>query len=376
MKIVYSILGTFNFGGMERVLSNKANYLTKLGYEIIILTTDQKGRKPYFELDSRIKNIDLNINYTDDLSLSLPQKLLSYVNKQRKHYKALEKQLVDIKADVVISMFDNDSSFLYKINDGSKKVLEIHFSRFKRLQYGRKGILKWIDKYRSLQDVRIAQKYDRFVVLTEEDKQYWGDLNNIQVIPNANSFSSEKVALLENKKVLAIGRFDYQKGFDNLIHSWKIINNKFPDWILNIYGHGSLKSMYEHLIIQLGLEDTVVIHDSTKDIQQVYLEHSILAMTSRYEGLPMVLLEGQVFGLPLVSYVCKCGPKDIISDGYNGYLVEEGDILPMADKLMILMKDEELRKRMGINSKLNSNNYSEDVIMKKWIALFDHLISQ
>lgn len=376
MKIVYSILGTFNFGGMERVLSNKANYLTKLGYEIIILTTDQKGRKPYFELDSRIKNIDLNINYTDDLLLSLPQKLLSYVNKQRKHYKALENQLVDIKADVVISMFDNDASFLYKINDGSKKVLEIHFSRFKRLQYGRKGILKWIDKYRSLQDVRIAQKYDRFVVLTEEDKQYWGDLNNIQVIPNANSFSSEKVALLENKRVLAIGRFDYQKGFDNLIHSWKIINNKFPDWILNIYGHGSLKSMYEHLIIQLGLEDTVVLHDSTKDIQQVYLEHSILAMTSRYEGLPMVLLEGQVFGLPLVSYVCKCGPKDIISDGGNGYLVEEGDILSMADKLMVLMQDEELRKRMGINSKQNSNNYSEDVIMKKWIALFDHLISQ
>ncbi|KUY16969.1 glycosyl transferase family 1 [Elizabethkingia miricola] len=371
MKIVYNILGTYNSGGMERVLANKANYLAELGYDIIIITTDQQGRPPYFQLDSRIKNINLGINYTDNNNKGLLQKLLSYPQKQKKHKKKLQNILLELKADIVISMFDNDASFMYKIKDGSKKILEIHFSRFKRLQYGRKGVWKIINRLRSNADLKVVQQYDRFVVLTHEDKSYWENLTNIEVIPNANSFVSSKQADLESKRVIAVGRYDYQKGFDELINIWKGVYEKHPDWSLDIFGHGPLKDELQSLIDQLGLTKTIHLCAPVKNIEQEYLNSSILVMTSRYEGLPMTLLEAQVCGLPLVAYACKCGPRDIIKDGVNGYLIEENNQEEMVEKLINLVNDAELRKQMGNTSYEFSKNYTNNKIMQQWIALFN-----
>ncbi|OPC58325.1 glycosyltransferase family 4 protein [Elizabethkingia miricola] len=370
MRIVYSILGTYNSGGMERVLANKANYLAEMGYDITIITTDQRERSPYFQLDPRIKNIDLGINYTDNNDKGLLEKLFSYPQKQKAHKLKLKEVLSDLKADIVISMFDNDASFIYKIKDGSKKVLEIHFSRFKRIQYGRKGVWKIINQLRSNADLKVVKQYDRFVVLTHEDKSYWGNLNNIEVIPNANSFVSSKQSDLESKRVIAVGRYDYQKGFDELINIWKEVYAKHPDWSLDIFGHGPLKDELQSLIDQLGLTKTIHLCAPVKNIEQEYLNSSILAMTSRYEGLPMTLLEAQVCGLPLVSYACKCGPRDIIKDGINGYLIEENDQEEMIEKLIHLINDGELRKQMGEASYKLSDNYSEDRIMQQWIDLF------
>lgn len=374
MKLVYTILGTFNSGGMERVLANKANYLVKQGHTITIITTDQKSRKPFFQLDPTIQCIDLGINYTENNTSNPIKKIINYTIKQRQHRKAIEKELKRLQADIVISMFDNDASFIYKIKDGSKKVLEIHFSRFKRLQYGRKGIWKYIDSYRSKQDLHIVKQYDRFIVLTEEDKSYWGKLKNIHVIPNANSFQATKQASLTAKKVIAVGRYDYQKGFEDLIKAWKLLANNKPDWTLNIYGEGPLKDKLAKLITDLGLSNTVFLQAPTKNIQEVYIEHAILAMTSRYEGLPMVLLEAQACGLPLVAYTCKCGPRDIIRD--NGILVPEGDITTMAKSLQTLMEDDKLRKQMGEKSKQYAAEFEEEKIFTKWTTLFQELKSE
>ena len=376
MKLLYTILGTYNSGGMERVLANKANYLARHGYEITIVTTDQKNRKPYFKLDPSIRLIDLGINYTDDLGKGFISRGISFLKKNIEHKRKLKKLLFQIKPDITVSMFDNDASFIPDINDGSKKVLEIHFSRFKRIQYGRKGIWKLIDNYRSKADLKTVKRFDRFVVLTEEDKGYWGELPNIQVIQNANSFESDLKAKLENKQVLAIGRFDYQKGFDDLIEIWSKVYEKYPNWRLNIFGHGPLKEKYEYLIRSLKLQDVVSLHPPTSDIKSVYLEHSILAMTSRYEGLPMVLLEAQVCGLPMVSYTCKCGPKDIITSGENGYLIREGNNDEFAERLIQLMEDAYFRKELGKAAALNSVNYQEQHIMAQWMTLFTDLIQK
>lgn len=373
MKIVYSILGTFNSGGMERVLANKANYLAALGYEISIITTDQQGRGSYFELDNRIRQYDLNINYLDNTGKGLLIKLLSYPRKQKLHKIKLEELLKELKADIVISMFDNDSSFMYKLNDGSKKILEIHFSRFKRIQYGRKGILGIVDKWRNINDLRLAKQYDRFVVLTEEDKSYWGSLPNIEVIPNANSFIPSNRASLDCNRVIAVGRYDYQKGFDELIKIWKKIYDKNSDWRLDIFGDGPLKDELENLIKDLELSDIVRLHPPVKNIEKEYLESSILAMTSRYEGLPMALLEAQVCGLPMVAYACKCGPKDIIQDGINGYLIPEGDQQLMSERLLKLMNETKLRKNMGNEAFVLSDNFSEERVMKKWLNIFENI---
>ena len=376
MKIVYNIAGTYNSGGMERVLANKANWLVKQGHEVVIVTTDQRGKKPFFPLDERIKCYDLEVNYEDNNGKSFINKLIHYPFKQRKHKRKLTELLQSLKADVVISMFCNDASFIPSIKDGSKKILEIHFSRFKRLQYGRKGLWKLADEYRSKQDAKVAARFNRFVVLTEEDKEYWEGLKNMCVIGNARSFVLPEPAKLENKTVIAVGRYSYQKGFERLIVAWHQVCQQVDDWKLHLVGDGELREELQQQIEALNLKNKVILGKAETDMLTVYKNASVLAMSSRYEGLPMVLLEAQAAGLPIVSFQCKCGPKDVIADGVDGFLVNEGDVDALAKKLMMLMNDEVLRKKMGAAAYERSERYAEERIMKQWTDLFDVVLKE
>ena len=376
MKIIYCIAGTFNSGGMERVLANKANYLAERGYEVIIITTDQKERKPFFALSPKIQYYDLNVNYAENNDKGFLNKVLHYPFKQAKHKKMLTSFLYILQADIVISMFCNDVSFITKIRDGSKKVLEIHFSKFKRLQYGRQGIWKLADWWRSKMDEITVRRFDKFIVLTDEDKGYWGDLPNMEVIANAKNEWGDHTAPLENKQVIAVGRYDYQKGFDRLIEAWRLVYERFPDWKLKIIGDGELRDELEKLVGQYALNDVIELKKSVTDILAEYLNASIVVMSSRYEGLPMVLLEAMSVGLPMVSFECKCGPKDLITDGENGFLAPEGDVSMLAEKIMQLMADPDLRKKMGQAAKIKSERFAESVIMDKWVKLFDNLLNE
>jgi glycosyltransferase involved in cell wall biosynthesis len=361
---------------MERVLANKANYWVEHGHDVNIITTDQKNHEPFFKLSSRIKHCDLGVNYSENNDKGLWNKILHYPFKQRKHKKGLTKLLNHLQADIVISMFDNDVSFVSKIKDGSKKVLEVHFSRLKRLQYRRKGIWKWMDAIRNKSDLKLVNTFDKFVVLTEEDKVYWGDLPNMEVIPNARSFNPAETARLDEKKAIAIGRYNYQKGFEYLIDAWKIVYKEHPDWKLDIVGDGELRMQLQHRINENNLSDCVHLKYPTSHIEDVYLQSSILTLSSRYEGLPMVLLEGQAFGLPIISFACKCGPKDIITHGEDGFLVPEGNVPELADRIIQLIEDDELRKKMGQKAKIHSERFSEPVIMAQWDRLFNNLLNE
>lgn len=374
MKLIYHIAALYNSGGMERVLSFKANWFASRGHEVVIITTDQMGRAPFFPLDERIRCVDLEINYEENNGKSFLNKLLHFPAKQWDHKRKLTALLNEEKADIVVSMFCNDASFLSSIKDGSRKVLEIHFSRFKLLQYGRKGLFRLADIYRSNRYTKIAKLFDRFVVLTEEDKGYWGDLPNIEVIPNARPFVTSDPAVLTNKKVIAVGRYSHQKGFERLIAAWNIICREVDGWTLHIVGDGELRPILQAQIERLGLSGSIKLGKAEKDMPSVYKEASILALSSRYEGLPMVLLEAQAAGLPIVAFSCKCGPKDVIKEGLDGLLVEEGDVAMLAEKLLILMKNDTLRQQMGKAAFARSERYSEELVMKQWGDLFDGLL--
>ena len=375
IKLVYCIGGTYNSGGMERVLSNKANWLSYHGYEITIITTEQRGRNAFFPLNPNIQQIDLGINYEE--SKGIAAKLFSYPFKLLKHKSILSKHLRSIRPDIVVSLFDNGSSIIPKINDGSKKILEVHFSRFKRKQYERKGLLGIIDRILSKQDLKTAKSYDHFVVLTNEDKGYWGMDKNISVIPNALNNMFRNIDLKETErtnKIIAVGRLAHQKHFSELIHIFSAIHDKAPDWGLEIIGNGPDKDRLQKLIDGLGLNSKVMLSPATSTILEKYLTGSIYAMTSRYEGLPMVLLEAQACGLPIISYDCKCGPKDIINDGIDGYIIPMGDRQLFADKLLELIKDQELRLRMGNAVVVSSKRFDEERIMRLWTSLFNKVL--
>lgn len=376
MKILYNIAGTCHSGGMERVLANKANYLVKQGMEVIIVTTDQQGLPPFFFLDKRIRCIDLCINYEENNGKLFLNKLLHYPVKQWKHKRRLTKVLMQECPDITISMFNNDTGFITDIKDGSKKLLEIHFSKFKRLQYNRKGFWRLIDLWRTRQDEKIIRRFDRFVVLTEEDKENWGHPDNICVIPNANTFSAKQTSALNTRKVIAVGRYSYQKGFDRLIKAWRTVNQACSEWTLEIIGEGDDKTKLQALIDNYGLNGKVRLLPATSTIEKVYLEASVVAMSSHYEGLPMVLLEAQSFGLPIVAFACQCGPRDIVTDGETGFLVPEGDVESLAERLITVMKDDVLRLSMGKKARKSSHRYEEAAVMQQWIEIFQTLMKK
>ena len=369
MKIVYLIAGTFNSGGMERVLTNKANWLVRHGYEVAIVTSDQRGRAPYFPLDERIVTHDLGINYDADNGL-IVSKLLHFPVRQGRHKRRLEALLKELKPDFTVCMFNNDVSFVHSLKDGSRKILEIHFSKNKKLQYGRQGLWAVIDRWRTRHEEKLVNKYDQFVVLTHEDCELWGNRKNITVIPNARTFMPRRQSALTEKRVVAIGRYDYQKGFDTLLYIWHQLADHLNGWTLDIIGDGPLRKTMEWQVRSWHLTDSVRLLKPTDDIQSVYLHASILVMTSRYEGLPMVLLEAQACGLPIVAFACQCGPRDVIHDGEDGFLVEQNDEQTFAQRLKQLMDDENQRLRMGKQAAANSEAFSEERIMEQWERLF------
>lgn len=379
MKLIYCTHSLYNPGGMERVLVNKVTYLVeRLHWNVSIVTTDQKGRPSFYVLPKGVKLIDLNINYSDDNIKTPIGKIGGYLKKRRKHRKLLSAILFQEKADIVVSLYPSESSFLPKIKDGSKKVLELHYCKFFRLQYGRKGILGWIDKLRTRQDESIVRRFDRFVVLTQEDRGYWGDIPNIQVIPNAAKLLGQQFSNLSKKRVIAVGRLDYQKGFDRLIQAWELIqeNGTFHDWQLDIFGQGEWREMLQQMIDGKRLQANMHICSPTKNIGTEYTHSSLLVMSSNYEGFPMVMIEAMACGLPVVAFDFKCGPKDIIQDGKNGLLVSNGDIQGLADAMMTLMGNEALRKMMGEEARKVISTYSEETVMSQWIRLFTDLVGK
>ena len=376
MKIIYCIRATYNPGGMERVLLNKASYLLdKMKWDVTIVTTDQQGRPPFYPFPEGIRMIDLGINYADDNEKNVIRKVTDYLKRRKEHKKKLAALLDKERADIVVSLYPSESSFIPELKDGSKKVLELHYCKFFRLQYGRKGLLGLIDRWRTKQDEKIVRRFDKFVVLSREDKEYWGEMPNIEVIPNAAMPMGEDLSDASRKRVIAVGRLDYQKGFDRLIEAWKVVqaNGQFKDWTLDIFGQGEWQEMLQKMIDEVGLSHNTHINNPTNVIGKEYANSSTLVMSSHYEGFPMVMIEAMSCGIPVIAFDCKCGPKDIIDHEVNGLLVKNGDIEGLAAAMMRLMADESYRKELSANTRKVTITYSEESVMKKWINLFTSL---
>ena len=379
MKIIYCIRATYNPGGMERVLLNKVTYLVnKLHWDVTIVTTDQQGRPPFYPFPEQIRMIDLHIDYADDNEKPVFGKITGYLRRRQKHRKALATLLMREKADVVVSLYPSESSFIPSIPDGSKKVLELHYCKFFRLQYGRSGLLGLIDRWRTRHDEKIARRFDKFVVLTQEDCGYWGAFPNLEVIPNAAMQFGECHSDVSQPRVIAVGRLDYQKGFDRLIQAWEIVQKdaKCRNWRLDIFGQGEWRDMLQRMIEKAGLDQSAHIHPPTSQIGNEYADSSLLVMSSNYEGFPMVMIEAMACGLPVVSFDYKCGPRDIIDNGINGLLVSNGDIEGLAYAMIEVISDNAYRKLLSANAKRIVETYSEEAVMAKWIALFSNLIQR
>ncbi len=367
MKLIYCHADVYNPGGMERVLLNKLRGWVERGYETMLVTTDQHGRPPFYEFPPEVRMVDLGINYKDDNDKNPIAKTLGYLRRRKKHREALTELLMRERPDIVVSLFPSESSFIPDIQDGSLKMLELHFNKLFRLQYNRKGLLGLADRIRTKQDEKLVRKFDNFIVLTRQDAEMWGNLPNLSVMPNAAVTMPHIEHKPGNHRVIAVGRLDYQKGFDRLLDAWALVPAELRKfWHLDIFGQGEWEEKLKQQIVTLGIGESAAVNKPTDKIFDEYAASDFLVMTSHYEGFPMVMIEAMACGVPTVCFDFLCGPRDIIANGINGIVVPEGDLQALATAMQQLMEHPEQLKHLSDQAKRISEEYSQEVIMKRW----------
>ena len=377
LKIVYNTPALYLAGGIERTLTTKANYFAEhFGYDIIIILTDGKGKPYFYPLSPKIKVINLDIGFEELWNSSFVKRVYLYLKKQRIYKKRLKAQLMEIRPDITISLLRREINFINEIKDGSIKIGELHTSRQNNRNFKDNEInfIKAIfAKYWNSSLLHHLRKLDKFVVLTNEDRESWKELDNVVSIPNPVSFKVERPSDLTAKRVLAVGRYDYVKGFDRLLRVWAIVEKKVPDWTLAIYGDGD-HSSYEKLRDDLGIDASrCQLHGATSNIQEEYRASSIYVLTSRFEGLSMAMLEAISCGLPLVAFACPCGPRDVVEDGVNGFLVENGDVEKLAERMIEVMQSPERLRQMGKAAQEKSKEYQIEKLALRWKQLFENI---
>lgn len=378
LKLVYCIPSLFSFGGMEKVVTIKANYLAdNFNYDITIILTDGKDKDPAFPLSPKIKVVNLDINYDKIWRCNIFIKFFIHHYKQILYEKRLKKALLEIKPDITVSMLRREINFLSHIKDGSIKVGELHFNRLNYRDFNTGGNAIGVKAFFAFiwmkQLIRELRKISKFVVLSHEDKANWeADISNIAVIHNPLSEYPNKLSDCSSKKVIAAGRYVSQKGFDMLLESWKVVTKSHPDWTLSIYGDGD-RTAFEKMVEKYKMEDSVALNGAVTNLNSKFLESSIFAFSSRFEGFGMVVAEAMSCGIPAVSFACPCGPKDIITDNVNGLLVEPNNTTEFAQKLCYLIENENIRKEMGKSAALRSKDFDIKVIAEQWNNLFTEL---
>lgn len=380
LKIVYLTPALYMAGGVERVLTLKANYFAEhFGYDITIILTEGCDKPLFYKLSDKIKVINLNIGFEELWTCSFVKKIFVYLKKQRLFKKALTKELMRLRPDITISLLRREINFLNDIKDGSRKIGELHVNRvnYRNFEANDSNCVKSLfAKFWMRSLVSNLKKLDRFVVLTEEDKSAWPELQNICVIPDPLSFSPTQHSLLTEKRVIAVGRYVYQKGFDLLLQAWTIIEKQFSDWELVVFGDGN-REPYEHQMKELGIDrNRCHLNGPTADIQKEYVNSSIFAFSSRFEGFGMVLVEAMACGLPVVSFACPCGPKDIVRDGEDGFLVENGNVDDLAQQLIKLMADDNLRTAFAHRAHQDVQRFNMEHIALRWKSLFESCVKR
>ena len=378
LKIVYITPSIHTADGAARVLTMKANYFAEhFGYDITILLTEGKGLPFFYPVSDKIKIINYDLNFEQLWNCPFWKKFFIYIPKQYRYRKLVKKELMRIRPDITMSLLRREINFINDIHDGSRKMGEIHVHRDNYRNFkGEKNniIMNLFAKLWSKQLVNNLKKLDRFVVLTEKDRDLWFELNNVEVIPNPLPFMPTSVSPLTEKRVIAVARYSREKGIDLLLQAWSEVEKRTNDWRLEIFGDGDTTA-FEALIDKLGIDrNRCILNGRTSDIEQEYLKSSVAVCSSRFEGFGMIIIEAMVCGLPVVSFDCPWGPRSIIKDGEDGLLVENGHVDKLADAIASLMEDADKRNLFANNAIRNVQRFRIENIANQWRNLFEIIV--
>lgn len=379
--IIAYIYSTFAAtGGTERIITEKINYLSeRFGYDITVISCFQhEDEANFFPISLKAKQINLGIPYFSQYKYKYPKRLWVKWRNNRLLQKSLNQIVNQINPDIIIGVSRFKANYISKIKCNAIKIIECHEVKFNTILNVNKNqaflIRVFLKFHKHIYFKTIEHYADAVVTLTEDDRLLWKGAKRTEVIPNFSTMHISHYSDCMSKRVIAVGRLSWEKGFGRLIQIWSIVSAKHPDWHLDIFGEGD---MYETLrmLIKMYKAKNVSFHNYTSNISLEYASSSICAVTSYFEGFSLVLLEAMMHGIPCVAFDCPYGPKNIISDSYCGFLVDNGDIRIFADRLCRLIEDEKLRKQFSKNSLERSKLYDIDVIMNKWKAFYEQMLN-
>lgn len=377
MKITFLTLDIFGMGGTIRTVLNVANYLVNNGYEVEIVSVLRYRKEPFFYIDPKIRIVVLHsklikradkkglkgkgINFLDKAK----SRLIHLDDEGHHHFSLLTdikmyKYLKDIKEGVLISTRPSFNIFTAKyVNKNVVTIGQEHLN----LSIYPKRLQKSIKKY--------YPRLNYLATLTDDDTLDYKKLfsnEKIEVVKLTNSIPpfESKLSTLEDKTILAAGRLVPQKGFDLLIEAFAKIVDKAPDWKVKIFGAGKDKEMLQDMIAERHLYNNVLLMGPTQEIEKELTKSSIYALSSRFEGFGMVIVEAMQCGVPVVSFDCPKGPGEIIAHGEDGILVKDGDVDAFADALLELIEDKNKRIKFGKKAVENVKRYTIDEIGKQW----------
>ncbi|MBO7047184.1 MAG: glycosyltransferase family 4 protein [Prevotella sp.] len=381
MRILFVIDKMQNYAGIERILTCKMNYISEqTAYNVFLTTYEQASQDLPFQLNGKISYQPIHIPMPLRNKMTFFSWLKAYFQARSQFKFQFGVLLNNIQPDIVICTVYSFQILDIILNTSHKKgiktIMESHtkgetVTMAHKFKYNRH-----LHKLLSLWDYHIMKNLQYcscVVTLTKQDVPFWQRYaQRIEVIPNMLTITPKMVSDYRTKRAISAGRYMSEKGFDRLLKSWRFIKKDFCDWQLYIFGNGD-RIPYQEIVDQLQLGEVVHLMQATEDIAEEFSKSSIYVMSSRYEGFGLVLAEAMSCGLPCVSFNCPYGPREIITDGDDGFLAKEGDIEDLAKKLEQLMSDEELRKNMGAKAIHNITRYKQENIMAKWINLFNSI---
>ena len=371
MRILYFFRSLAHWGGIERILIDKMNYLSSVyGDEVYMLTTDQGSHPVPYKLNPEVNVEDLNIRFHLQYQYWGIRRFVVAWKMERMLKQKIKERLSIIRPDIIICTSTNfvDLNVLAKVKGNIPLIVESH-SVLKQTILG--GGLK--RRYANYMYMRGFKHASTIVTLTERDALDWRKIHHaVKVIPNVVSLNKRSVSNLDNKRVIWVGRYESQKRPLEMIEIWKSVYPKFPDWHLDMYGDGELSSLLKETAASFGMN--IHINAPTSSIFERYRDSSILVSTSLFEPFGLVIPEAMSCGLPVVAYDCTYGPASIITNGKNGFLVSMNDREVMISKINLLISNASLRHNMGKEALLSSSQYSADIIMPLWKRLFASLI--
>lgn len=374
MKILYVIDAIAIWGGLERVVVEKVNYLAEnYDYDMHIVTADQGGHSIPFPLSPKVTYKDLGILFHQQYSFHVLYRLYKKVYLNRLYNKRLKCYIQDVHPDVIVSVRPKFINAIVRAKGLVPLVYESH-STYRGQTMIESALLEKVKAKHSISSIKNVQL---IVALTEGDASEWRKINpKVCVIPNVVHLNeTSDYSDCEAESVIFVGRFSKQKNIKSLLKIWKIVHYRNPNWQLQIYG-GYGEEQDSLLPVIEKMNANIHVYEPTSDIMEKYKKSSILVMTSAYEPFGLVLPEAMSCGIPVVAFDCPYGPSDIITDGKDGFLIRNFDIQLFAEKVCLLMDKPDLRKKMGKAGAASSRRYEAKLIMPQWKVLFEKICTK